>query len=116
MLISPFLPWVHVFGRSYSFFEAADLADDSSGIAELFVIAAVAVLGGVLRLGDRLNTKTARIWAAVVGSFGLLEAFYRYNKFSDVRGSVSVGFGVWALALSSLAVLVGAFLDREGDA
>lgn len=113
MAASPFLPWLSFLGTSLSLNEIRNLGGPSGLFTEILVIAGIGGAGWLLRLTRVLNVGAARVCAVVVGGAGLIEVATAHSRLESGLGVVSFGVGFYILAAGSIAVIAGAFLDRD---
>jgi hypothetical protein len=120
VVLAPFLTWVTLdvaFAKinfSYRDFE------DNSGLAQILVIGAAALLGAVLRLLGIINRTVARVWGIAVGALGIAEAVYRFldlrGDLKDVGLSLGPGdmqLGFWLLVLGAILALAGGAIEDD---
>jgi hypothetical protein len=110
---SPFLPFISVLGVGVSLNEIRQMGGPSGLFTEILILAGASGAVWFLRLTRTLNLATVRTSAIVLGVGGLIEMATVHSRIGSSFGLVSLDVGSYALAAGSIAIIVGALLNRD---
>lgn len=109
-VVSMFLPWVSI--SVFGFSQTVNGMHDKG----ILVFLCFAASGIIAYLGDQTKNLDKTMWGItlIAGSLGLLMIIWFYFQASDsYMGASFVGFGLYISALSSLGVLISAYMFRS---
>jgi len=107
-MISMFLPWgkISLFGYTAGSFKGTD-------VEYSFIPIACFIVSGLMAfMGNQKQTLTTTNWFITI-ICGAVATLFTIWKFVDMPDGVTTGFGIYLAILSSLGVLIAAFIFRS---